>query len=743
MSSRSALLVFVASLLALAWGCSANTPGGSRDDGGNGGNPSGMCAVGLDACSGACVDLRSDVRNCGRCGSTCGMGQVCQAGGCSCLSGLAACGQTCTDTSYDPQNCGNCGNACAPGLFCSAGTCTSECGASLMACGAACVNTMTAVAHCGGCNNACPAGLACSGGTCICPVAGQQVCGGQCADTTTSVTNCGMCGNQCAAGQTCQNGACTGGGQGGAGGMGGTGGMAGMAGSGGSSGGPPTGVPGVVVSTDSMGTLGCVPLCLQETHPDDPDTTDDWAYEGYSCVLPNSVTATRNQACTTGQPLPPINRNGLPGIVVDSGGDMTLDCVPLCAPGAMPSSTDPAAADWGWEYQATCIIRDTNTVRCNQGCTTGMPIPSPTLVQRPGVIIDEVCQGLCECGASGSDPSWGWEFQLACVIPTSATAMGKPACTTNDAAPLTPPPISGTTVQPGFYTQNGKLYDAKGAEFVMRGVNNPHIWFDTGSQYRAYQALDTIASYKTNTIRVVWETTGGSASLLARILYRIVELKMVPMVELHDVTGSQNAADLQRMATYYTQADIRQVLLDYRAYLLINIANEWSGTSNFQSAYQSAITTLRNAGLEHTLVIDGSGFGQDANSLFNAASALTNADPERNLLFSVHMYSQYGTNSAVDTVLDRAVSMGVPLIVGEFGPQLQGQNVAWQQILTKSQATRIGYIAWSWSGNDTATQNLNIVNDFSTQLTASWGRQVMVDHAASIQKTAAKASIFP
>ena len=423
---------------------------------------------------------------------------------------------------------------------------------------------------------------------------------------------------------------------------------------------------------------------------------------------------------------------------------MVLDCVPLCMPGAMPSSSDPGAEDWGWEYQASCIIRDSNTARCNQGCTTGMSLPSPTLVQRPGVVIDEVCTALCECPQSGMDPSWSWEFQLACVVPNTTVAMGKPTCTTNDSAPLTPPPVSGTTVQPGFYVQNGKLYDAKGTEFVMRGVNNPHIWFDPGSQYRAYQALDAIAGYKTNTIRVVWETTGGSASLLARILYRIVELKMVPMVELHDVTGSQSAADLQRMAAYYTQADIRQVLLDYRAYLLINIANEWSGTgSNFQSAYQSAITTLRNAGLEHTLVIDGSGFGQDANSLFNSASALTTADPERNLLFSVHMYSQYPSNASVDAVLDRAVSMGVPLIVGEFGPQLQGQNVAWQQILTKSQSARIGYIAWSWSGNDTATANLNIVNDFSTQLTASWGRQVMVDHAASIQKTAVKASIFP
>ena len=665
----------------------------------------------------------------------------------SVLALAAGCSANTSGSDDDDGASGGSSNAGATnGGSANGGTSSNPCAVGLTICSGACADLRSDVAHCGSCGNACTSGLLCSEGACTdrC-AAGLAQCGAACADLATSVTNCGTCGTVCGAGQSCTSGVCTGGGQGGTGGAATTGGTGGTA-TGGSSGtgGVPPGLPGVVVGTDAMGTLGCVPLCREESHPDDPDPSDDWAYEGYSCILPTSATATRNQACTTGQPLPPIDRNGLPGIVVGTDAMGTLGCVPLCMPGAMPSSSEPDAADWGWEYQATCIIRDTNTARCNQGCTTGMPLPSSSLVQRAGVVIDEMCTALCECGQNGMDPSWGWEFQKACVVPNTTVATGKPACTTNDAAPLRPPAIPGTSVQPGFYVQNGKLYDAKGAEFVMRGVNNPHIWFDVGSQYRAYQALDTIASYKTNTIRVVWETTGGSASLLARILYRIVELKMIPMVELHDVTGSQNTADLQRMAAYYTQADIKQVLVDYRGYLLVNIANEWSGTgSNFQSAYQTAITTLRSAGIEHTLVIDGSGFGQDANSLFNAASALTQADPQHNLLFSVHMYSQYPTNASVDAVLDRATSMGVPLIVGEFGPQLQGQNVAWQQILTKSQASRIGYLAWSWSGNDTMTANLNIVNDFSTQLTASWGRQVMVDHAASIQKTAVKASIFP
>jgi mannan endo-1,4-beta-mannosidase len=79
-------------------------------------------------------------------------------------------------------------------------------------------------------------------------------------------------------------------------------------------------------------------------------------------------------------------------------------------------------------------------------------------------------------------------------------------------------------------------------------------------------------------VRVVWETTGGSVALLRRVLRHVVELKMIPIIELHDATGKTDNASLRAMATYYTSPDIKQVLLDYEEFLLVNIANEWSGT---------------------------------------------------------------------------------------------------------------------------------------------------------------------
>jgi hypothetical protein len=304
-----------------------------------------------------------------------------------------------------------------------------------------------------------------------------------------------------------------------------------------------------------------------------------------------------------------------------------------------------------------------------------------------------------------------------------------------------PPALTGTKKADGFYTSGGRLYDAYGNDFVMRGVNNPHVWFDTGNKYLAYRALDAIASYNTNTIRVVWETTTGSAALLAQVLYRVVELKMVPVLELHDVTGGTSNAELAQMAQYYTQAEIKKVLTDFRAYLLINIANEWSGTDYF-NAYRDAITTLRGAGILHTLVIDGNDWGQNAEVIFQNATTLLNADPQKNLLFSVHMYGRYGTTQAVDAVLDRAVSSSVPLIVGEFGPVLSGANVAWQRITEKCQTNKLGYLAWSWKGNAAADAPLDMARDWQGPLTA-WGQNVMFDDPNSVQRTARRASIFP
>ena len=501
-------------------------------------------------------------------------------------------------------------------------------------------------------------------------------------------------------------------------------------------------LPGVVVVDTLKATKTCVPLCRVALDPTIDPEKDDWSYEdGQSCVIPTTLTS-KNQSCTTGDPLPPPP--SVPGVVVVEMA--TPRCAPLCTI-TTSLANDPDKDGWSYENNASCVIPGTVTAS-NQSCQTGQPIPPPAA--RPGVLVNltstdpnAACVPLCRVVKVASDPlvpDWGYEDNASCLLPASTTATGKLACMFNAPPPsYKPPALAGTKLKPGFYTQGSKLYDAYGNAFVMRGVNNAHIFFDTSARYLAWQALDNIATYNTNTIRVVWNTT-GTASLLSEVLYRIVALKMVPIVELHDVTGNQDSARLLDMAKYYTKPDVKQVLIDFREYLLINIANEWSGQGNYAAAYQAAITELRTNGITHTLVIDGSGFGQDSASIFSNATALTTADTQHNLLFSVHMYGRYPSAASVDSVLDQANSSQVPLIVGEFGPQFEGMNVAWQEVMSKCQALGMGYIAWSWMGNDAVNAPLNMAQNWEGPLTG-WGRDVLTG-SNGIQPTGRKASIF-
>jgi len=184
------------------------------------------CDAGLSYCesAGGCVDLQSDLNNCGACGSVCESNLVpvdCRGGECvraNCPVGIEYCGiaDGCRDLSSDPAHCGACGNACASGV-CTAGVCggaeAGGCPPGQADCGGVCIDTCCDNANCGACGVACPAGMTCFEGKCDCPsglccAEGEQNCDGTCVATCCDNANCGACGNVCPRGQTCFEGKC-------------------------------------------------------------------------------------------------------------------------------------------------------------------------------------------------------------------------------------------------------------------------------------------------------------------------------------------------------------------------------------------------------------------------------------------------------------------------------------------------------------------------------------------------------
>ena len=229
------------------------------------------------------------------------------------------------------------------------------------------------------------------------------------------------------------------------------------------------------------------------------------------------------------------------------------------------------------------------------------------------------------------------------------------------------------------------------------------------------------------------------------------------MVELHDVTYSTDKNALNNMAKFWASKSSFLTSAGIARYILINIANEWGdwamanqNQSQWRDGYQQAITTIRNAGINTTLVVDAPGCGQDlrdGNTMKLYATGLQSYDPKHNLLFSVHMYCEWanGATSSVSIGLPSIKNAGIPVIVGEFGYQHDNGSggtcdIPESTVISTCQSNGIGWLAWSWKGNGSPVQYLDLSNDWAGTSLSSWGNTVV--NGSNGTKTAVTASVF-
>ncbi|MFQ3579075.1 MAG: endo-1,4-beta-xylanase, partial [Bacteroidales bacterium] len=322
--------------------------------------------------------------------------------------------------------------------------------------------------------------------------------------------------------------------------------------------------------------------------------------------------------------------------------------------------------------------------------------------------------------------------------------------------------ISYIGVYPQYFkTDNttGNLLDANGNNFIMKGINVPLSWYQT-------QVNGSIAALRTNTgsncLRIVVNagyngTTATPTNVWQNCVQLCIDNKMIPMVELHDWTGSTNTTnDFTNMANWFvTHADYFKKP-EIARYILLNICNEWgtwqtanSNGAAWRDGFNQAVTLIRNAGIKSTLVIDAVGYGQDIDDAKNIrayAASMINSDPEKNLLFSIHMYCEWKKGGDdIPGTLKWARDNKIPLIVGEFGYQhaTDGScDIDEQLIMDECQAKGIGWLAWSQKGNGGGVEYLDLCGDWDCRAStlSNWGKTVFDGRNGT--KTAVTASVF-
>lgn len=287
-----------------------------------------------------------------------------------------------------------------------------------------------------------------------------------------------------------------------------------------------------------------------------------------------------------------------------------------------------------------------------------------------------------------------------------------------------------------------ELQDPCGAKVVLRGVNEMVVW-SPGKD--GDPEFTEIAKSGANAVRIVWNEEGTAAELDVAIQNALDE-KMIPMIEHHSATGDLSL--LPDTVDYWTQEDVVAVIKKYEERLLLNIANESGDGSvkapEFEEAYKTAITRIRDTGVVLPLIIDAPQWGQNIDVLQAAGPALIEHDPESNLMFSVHMWWNDETGDRVKSELQESVDMGLPLIVGEFAQHavyLCDQNpFAYKVLLAEAQKHEVGWFAWSWGGVDNGDCAGEGSFDMTTggvfgQWEETWGGEVAVTDPNSITNT--------
>lgn len=288
----------------------------------------------------------------------------------------------------------------------------------------------------------------------------------------------------------------------------------------------------------------------------------------------------------------------------------------------------------------------------------------------------------------------------------------------------------------GIYVKGNKIYAPDGEEIILRGVNKMFVWTD-----REGNSIPEIAKTGANSVRIVWTMKDGNYEGLDKLIEKCAANKMIPIVELHDATCKWDEELFKQLTAWWTAPEMIAIAKKHQKYLMINYGNEigdWKTTvAGYNKKYTAAVKAMRKAGIHVPIIIDAGKCGQDMNNYYAGAEEILNADPDKNIIFSIHMWWTDNDENRVKDALESVSYTNAPLVVGEFAAYGIGcvKTIAYKAIMEHCAKNNIGWLAWSWGPGNSDCAEMDMTKDSKFTGLYGWGKEAAVDGEYSIKKT--------
>lgn len=332
------------------------------------------------------------------------------------------------------------------------------------------------------------------------------------------------------------------------------------------------------------------------------------------------------------------------------------------------------------------------------------------------------------------------------------------------------PPITKLD-KPGFHTDGVRLLDANGNEFLMRGYNYSYAW------QKDYwdAAFKTAKKYNCNALRIQLsdgqKSLGGycDANQVSRLIRSCKDNHFIGVFNVQDTGGGNDPNVLLHAADYWV--GIKNAVIGQEQYCIVNIGNEWMESPGrdcngewgeykenlWSDTYIEAVRRIRSAGIKNTLMIDCNGYGQYADIIWKEGQRILDEDKKYfkdgkpNIIFSIHFYEkacywdyEKGTGSRVAHSIDKALSIGAPVCIGEYAYSRKSEKwkMDWETIQDYSKTMNIGYLGWSFTGNgDEDSQGLDMFSN-DGKLMYKNGECIILHPNDGIQATSVICSVY-